>query len=142
MNLSKGTILLAVIVAMPAVTSCQHDTEILWKQMRKQIPLYNPESILIPAGKSSAQVSGAIRRSLLAKKWLLVKNENGRIEASYKKSNYILSTVDIQYDNQAIRINYKESEGLNYDSGTGTIHKSYNETVRGLETVIRGQIRD
>lgn len=75
MNLSKGTILLAVIVAMPAVTSCQHDTEILWKQMRKQIPVYNPESILIPAGKSSAQVSGAIRRSLLAKKWLLVKEE-------------------------------------------------------------------
>lgn len=135
MSLSKGKILLAVVVAMSTVTAC---TGTPWKQF----PLYNPEPVLIPAGKSAAQVSGAIRRSLLAKKWLLVKNEDGHIEANYKKSKEIRATVDIRYDNQSVRINYKESEGLYFDSGAGTIHKSYNEAVRGLETVIRGQIRD
>lgn len=135
MSLSKGTIFLAVVFAMSAVTSCTGTP-------RKQPALYNPEPVLIPAGKSAAQVGGAIRRSLLAKKWLLVKNEDGHIEANYKKSKEIRATVDIRYDNQSIRIDYKESEGLHFDSGAGTIHKSYNEAVRGLETVIRGQIRD
>jgi len=134
----KSALFSLVFLAMSVTTACQHGTGV----SRNQAPIYTPEPILIPAGKSPAQVNSAIRRSLLAKQWQLLKNGNGHIEASYKKSRDWRATVDIQYDNRSIRIHYKDSEGLNYDSATGTIHKKYAETVRGLETVMRGQIGD
>lgn len=108
----------------------------------KLVPLYNPQPILIPAGKNPQQVSGAIRRSLLAKDWKILNTEKGRFEARYNRSSSWRATVYIQYDSESIRITYKDSEGLNYNSDTGMIHKTYVGIVRDLEKVIQGQIRN
>jgi hypothetical protein len=105
-------------------------------------PVYNPLPILIPAGKSPQQVSGAIRRSLLAKEWQIQNAEKGRIEARYNSPKLWHATVDIQYDSESIRMTYKDSKGLKYNSGTGMIHKMYAGAVRDLEKVIQGQIRN
>ena len=134
----KATV--ATIALMAAVTFFGHTAHA--DVFSKLEPVYNPQPILIPAGKSLQQVSGAIRRSLLAKDWQILNIKEGRLEARYNRSSSWSATVYIQYDSQSIRITYKDSEGLNYNSDTGMIHKTYVGIVRDLEKVIQGQIRN
>jgi hypothetical protein len=128
----------AAIIIAAASTGCQSGSGM----PRNQSPLYIPEPIVVPAGMTLKEVNGAVRRSLLAKNWLVQKNENNHIEASYRKSKDWSIAIVVQYDIQSIRINYKDSNGLNYDTNTGSIHKRYTEMVGDLEKVIRGQVRE
>lgn len=141
----KATV--TTIVLMAAVTFFGHTAHAdafskLENVFSKLEPVYNPQPILIPTGKSPQQISGAIRRSLLAKDWQILNTEKGRLEARYSRSSSWLATVYIQYDSQSIRITYKDSEGLKYNSDTGMIHRTYAGTVRDLEKVIQGQMRN
>lgn len=141
----KATV--TTIALMAAVTFFGHNAHAdafskLEHVFTKLEPVYNPLPILIPAGKSPQQVSGAIRRSLLAKEWQILNAEKGRVEARYNSPKLWRATVDIRYDSESIRMTYKDSDGLKYNSDSGVIHKMYAVAVRDLEKIIQGQIRN
>lgn len=104
-------------------------------------PLFTPEPIEVPAGKSADEVKNAVRRALLQRNWRVKEIARGHVEAKYSKAGRRgvehVATVDIQYDTKNIRIAYKDSQELNYDKDANEIHPTYNKWVRNLEKDIR-----
>jgi len=103
-------------------------------------PIYTPEPIQVPAGKSTADVQKAIKKACFDKGWESREVGPGHIQAKYTKQNKYTAVVDIKYDAKAVRISYKDSENLNYDAGQKIIHKTYNNWVHYLERNIRADL--
>lgn len=109
----------------------------------RSAPLYNPEPISVPAGKSLEQVKTAIRSALLSRGW----------EGTAASANHIVGTlhvrkhtavIDIHYDTKEIKISYKDSNQLNYEMKDNKpfIHPNYNGWIQKLEKDIRVKISD
>lgn len=103
----------------------------------KHEPLYTPEEIQVPGGKSSEDVKKIMMNALLQKGWEVREAGPGRIQGMYTKSSKHTAVIDIHYDARAIRINYSDSENLNYNKNNNTIHGAYNKWVRNAEKYIR-----
>jgi hypothetical protein len=106
----------------------------------KHDPIYTPQPIQVPAGKGVGDVKNVIRKALFDKNWEVRETGAGHIQGMYTKSGKRGShtaVIDIQYDAKAIRINYKDSENLNYNKEGNTIHGTYNSWVRNVEKNIR-----
>jgi hypothetical protein len=104
-------------------------------------PLYQPEAVPVPLGKSTEQLRQVIHKVTKDKHWEVRDVGTGHIEARYfKKSrrNQVTSAVvDFHFDSRAIRIRYRESEGLDHNPKDGTISSTYNQWVRTFEKRLR-----
>jgi len=100
--------------------------------------VYNPEPIAVPPGKSLEQVKSAIHRGLVEKGFVYKDIGPNQVQGKYtrpsKKGDYV-AVFDVKYDTTSVRISYKNSENLNYDSGN--IHPTYNKWIHTAENYIR-----
>jgi len=108
------------------------------------VPIYKPDPIAVPAGKGVDQVKRAIRKAGFDKGWEVREIGAGHMQAKYSKPGrkglVHVAVVDIRYDAKKIRIVYKNSQDLDYDAGSGTIHKTYNRWIQYLEKNIRANL--
>lgn len=101
--------------------------------------------LLVPETKLSGaydvdQVHEAITGGLLAKGWSVESEEPGRIMASVTSGGHS-ATVRIDYDSAGWTIAHeRSSEGLRFDPDRPSIHKRYNNWVKGLDGVIRQKL--
>lgn len=84
---------------------------------------------------SQKDVYKSIIRAATQRGWDVKKVKDGVIDATYAKREFSV-TVTVTYSANSYDINYKESEGLKYDSEAQTIHKNYNSWVRNLRQSI------
>jgi hypothetical protein len=106
-------------------------------------PMYKPEPIQVPAGKSAEAVKKAIRKALFDKGWETREIGPGHLQGKHTKSGkdkMHVAVVDVRFDAKNVRIGYKDSKELNYDAGAGVIHKTYNNWIRYLEKNIRANL--
>jgi hypothetical protein len=107
-------------------------------------PLYTPEPIQVPAGKSAEAVKKAVRKALFDKGWETHEIGPGHFQAKHTKSGgkgrMHVAVLDVRFNTQSVRIGYKDSQELNYDKAAGVIHKTYNNWVRNLERNIRANL--
>jgi len=106
-------------------------------------PLYKPEPIEVPAGKSADDVKKAVRKALFEKDWEVREIGPGHLQGKHTKTSRgksHVAVVDVRFDTKSVRISYKDSEELNYDAGAGIIHKTYNNWARNLEKNIRSNL--
>ena len=106
-------------------------------------PIYTPDPIEIPAGKSGEEVKLGIRKALFSLDFKTKEIGPGQLEATHIKNSrdrVHTAVLSIQYDSKTVRIRYKDSKDLNYNSKTGEIHGTYNRWVRNVEKRIRGNL--
>lgn len=106
-------------------------------------PIYNPEPIPVPAGKSMEEVKKAVRKALFDKDWEARDIGPGHVQGKHTKTDRKASytaVVDVKFDTKTVRISYKDSENLNYDAGSQTIHNIYNGWAKNLERNIRSNL--
>lgn len=106
-------------------------------------PLYTPEPIQVPAGKSAEAVKKAVRKAFFDKGWDARDIGPGHLQGKHTKSGKKEShtaIVDVKFDTKTVRIGYKSSENLNYNKEDGSIHKTYNGWVKYLEKNIRANL--
>ena len=106
-------------------------------------PLYTPEPIQVPAGRSAEAVKKAVRKALFDKGWEARDIGPGHLQGKHTKSGKKEShtaIVDVKFDTKTVRIGYKSSENLNYSKEDGSIHKTYNSWVKYLEKNIRANL--
>lgn len=121
---------LAALVAAPA-------------QAGKNDPLYTPEPIPVPAGKSGEEVKKAVKKALFDKGWEARDVAAGHVQAKYTKSgkrDSYTAVIDVKFDSKTVRISYRDSENLNYNKENGTIHGTYNRWVRNVEKNVRSNL--
>lgn len=107
-------------------------------------PLYTPEPIQVPAGKSAEDVKKAVRKALFDKAWEIREigpgHQQGKHTKSGGKGKLHVAVVDVRFDAKSVRIVYKDSQELNYDKESGVIHKTYNGWAKNLEKNIRANL--
>jgi hypothetical protein len=107
-------------------------------------PIYTPEPIQVPAGKSAEEVKKAVRKALFDKDWEIREIGPGHLQGKHTKSGgkdkLHVAVLDVRFDTKSVRIGYKDSQELNYDKASGAIHKTYNNWVRNLEKNIRANL--
>lgn len=105
--------------------------------------IYEPE-IEVPAGKNLSDVKSAIRKAFFARDWRAKDLGANEMQGSHTKSGRKgvehKAIVLVKYDNKTVKIQYKNSEELNYDAETKKIHSSYNKWVKNLEKDIRANL--
>jgi hypothetical protein len=99
--------------------------------------LVDPDPIAIPAGLSSEQVTNDIKRALVARGWVVSKEEPGRIDATLNLRAHV-ARIAITHGDGQVRVAYVSSENLKYrvKNGQRTIHKNYLSWVNNLVTDI------
>jgi hypothetical protein len=106
-------------------------------------PLYTPEPIQVPAGKSTEEVKKAVRKALFDKDWEIREIGPGHLQGKHTKSGkgkLHVAVLEVRFDTKSVRIGYKDSQELNYDKASGVIHKTYNNWARNLEKGIRANL--
>ena len=112
-------------------------------QAGKHDPLYTPEPIQVPAGKSSEEVKKAVKKALFDKGWDSREIGPGHVQGKYTKSGKggsYTAVIDVKFDTKTVRITYRDSENLNYDKGDNTIYSTYNKWVRNVERNVRANL--
>ena len=112
-------------------------------QAGKLQPLYTPEPIDIPAGKSAEEIKTGIRKALFNLDFKTKEIAPGHLEATHvkhSKDKEHTAVLTIKYNAKVVRITYKDSKDLNYDPAAGEIHATYNRWVRNVEKSIRGNL--
>lgn len=109
----------------------------------KNDPLYTPEPIQVPAGKSGDDVKKAVKKALFDKGWDSRDVGSGHVQAKYTKTGKREShtaVIDVKFDSKTVRIGYRDSENLNYNKEKGTVHGTYNRWVRNVEKNVRANL--
>ena len=112
-------------------------------QAAKTQPLYNPDPIEVPAGKSAEQVRMAVRKALIRYDFSIKEIGPGHVEGKHVKHSKSLehtAVVTVKYDTRSVRITYKDSKDLNYDASKQVIHGTYNRWIRNLEKYTRAYL--
>lgn len=104
-------------------------------------PLQDPDPVMVPAGLSPDAVAKAIRLGSVKRGWMITRDDPGRMEATLHVRVHTVK-VGIDYDTQAVRIQYISSENMEYAEKNGQqhIHGNYNKWVRNLAVDISGQL--
>ena len=106
-------------------------------------PIYTPEAIQVPSGKNAEDVKKAVRKALFDKGWDTREIGPGHLQGKHSKTGKgrtHVAVVDVRFDSKSVRIGYKDSQELNYDKESNSIHKTYNGWVRNLERNIRANL--
>lgn len=112
-------------------------------QAGKIQPIYTPDPIEVPAGKSTEEVKMVIRKALFDLDFKTKEVAPGHLEATHvkrSKDKEHTAVLTIKYDAKMVRIAYKDSKDLNYDQAAGEIHGTYNRWVKNVEKRIRGNL--
>jgi hypothetical protein len=106
-------------------------------------PIYTPDPIEVPAGKSANDVKSAVRKALTGLDFQVKDMGPGHMEATHVKHSRDMAhtaVLTIKYDTKAVHISYKDSKDLNYDQAKGEIHGTYNRWVQNVEKRIRSEL--
>ena len=106
-------------------------------------PIYTPDPIEVPAGKSVEDVKKSLRKALFSLDFKTKDIGPGHLEATHVKNSKDMvhtAVLTIKYDNKTVRISYKDSKDLNYDQTKGEIHGTYNRWVHNVEKRIRSDL--
>lgn len=106
-------------------------------------PIYTPDPIEVPAGKSAEDVKQAIRKALFSLDFKTKDIGPGHLEATHVKNSKDLvhtAVLTIKYNSKTVHISYKDSKDLNYDQAKGEIHGTYNRWVHNVEKRIRSDL--
>ena len=104
----------------------------------KAQPLYNPAPVPIPKTFSKSETPSKIRAALFRRGWNIDREAPGEIFASISRSRHT-ARIKISYDNKNARVEYLDSENLNYSvkDGEQRIHSRYNIWLRNVEHDLR-----
>ncbi|HET7930296.1 MAG TPA: hypothetical protein VFL63_02765 [Rhodanobacteraceae bacterium] len=107
----------------------------------RQVPLVDPQPILVPANVSQAHVKQVIGTALSARGWRIVKNVPGEIDAVYDPRDFSV-TIAVHYNTKQIQINYVTSNNLRYEvkNGVRYIHTNYQSWIKNLVTDISNSL--
>jgi hypothetical protein len=103
-------------------------------------PMYIPAPIEVPAGKSVEEVKRSVRKALFDEEFQTREIGPGEVQGKRTKSGKngaYSAVVSVTYDSRTVRIVYKDSENLRYDSKNQTIHGTYNRWARNIEKRVR-----
>jgi hypothetical protein len=89
-------------------------------------------------GVTLDEVGKAIVRAGATIGFQMIMNRPGLITGTYSPRGDFTAVVEVKYSTQKYSINYKDSQGLNYD-GTN-IHRNYNNWVLNLDRNIKTQL--
>jgi len=89
---------------------------------------------------SMKQVETAIKKGALRKNWSIKKEKEGLLTARINVRGKHIAIVSIPYTTKGYKIDYKDSQGLNYDASANTIHKNYNKWITHLERNINYEL--
>ena len=104
--------------------------------------LVEPEPIPVPGHLSAKDVSKAIRAGVVERGWVVMKDENGKIDAQLNNRTHVV-VLAIAYDPKQVKITYVSSQNLDYDEKGGVrhIHKKYNQWVQNVVGDISRQLQ-
>ena len=114
-------------------------------QAARTQPLYNPDPIEVPAGKSAEQVKAAVRKAMVRYSFSIKEIGPGHVEGKHVKHSKSMehtAVVTVKYDTKSVRITYKDSKDLNYDASKQMIHGTYNRWIRNLEKYTRAYLEE
>jgi hypothetical protein len=97
-------------------------------------PVYVPDPIQVPCTLTMQKIRSVVRVGVLGRGWTVKEPGDGVVEARLDKDRYVV-IVTITYDPKAVRIQYKDSENLEYE-GSGaaaTIKRGYNNWIKNIE---------
>jgi hypothetical protein len=99
----------------------------------RQVPLTDPEPVVVPAGLKIEQVTKAIKAALVGRTWAVTSEEPGHIVSTLKLREH-MAKIDIVYDLQTIRIKYLDSGELLFaeKKGQRMIHHNYLNWIQNL----------
>ena len=103
--------------------------------------IYNIDNSNTIASKTSMkQVETAIKKGALRKNWSVKKEKEGLLTATVNVRGRHIAVVSISYNTKGYKIDYKDSQGLDYDASANTIHKNYNKWISNLERNINYEL--
>jgi hypothetical protein len=97
--------------------------------------IYIPAPIQVPCDMSVEKVRASVRAGVLSRGWIPKDMGTGEVEATLDKKGRYLVVIAIHYDVKSVKIEYKSSEGLDYE-GSGAeakIKRGYNSWIRNIE---------
>lgn len=102
----------------------------------RTVPLRNPSFEVQSKGPS--QVQTAIKKALQNRRWVLLSEQPGVINARYSRGAKHQATIRIRYDKSKVDVTLVDSQNLQQGSGEGgaVIHKTYDNWIRNLENDI------
>lgn len=97
------------------------------------VPLVDPPSLTVPQGLSADTVRVAVFTSALRRHWQILDKTPGDVVFRYAPRDFWV-TVSIHYDEHEVRIAYKDSANLEYETlpDGPYIHPNYNRWVNNL----------
>lgn len=104
--------------------------------------LMEPQPIPVPAGLTAKDVSKAIRMGIVQRGWVVLKDENGRVDAVLNLRSHE-TRIAIAYDTSQVKVTYVSSQNLDYEEKKGVrrIHKNYNKWIQNVVSDISRQLQ-
>ena len=99
---------------------------------------FNKMFTLSPCNLTEEQVAKAIITAGISKSWVMRKERPGLIRGQVNVRQH-QAVIDIPYSARDYSINYVSSINLD-DKGKGSIHRSYNRWVLGLNQAIQTEL--
>jgi hypothetical protein len=108
----------------------------------RAVPLVDPAPIPVPAGLSAKDVSRAIGTGIALRKWVVTKDENGKIDAELHLRDHI-ARIAIACSTKLVTPTYVSSDNLEYSEKKGVryIHRNYLNWMKNVETDITNALR-
>ena len=111
---------------------------------RGNVPVENHEAIpaLTAAGKpaSPEQIRAALQAAGSPRGWIIKPVGAGKVLASLDVRSKHQVSADVTLRNGEYSIKYRDSNNMNYDAGSHTIHPKYNMWVDALIRDTRAQL--
>ena len=89
---------------------------------------------------TSKKVEMAIKKGSSKRGWLVKKHKMGLITARNNIRGKHLVIVNISYNKNGYKIDYKDSQNMKYNPSNNTIHKNYNKWIANLERDINYEL--
>lgn len=101
----------------------------------RQVPLNDPDPIMVPAGLQAEAVAKEIKRALIGRNWTITGEQPGQIDSTLNLRAHV-ARIRVEFDAEKVRIHYVSSENLKYEEKKGerVIHKNYQSWINNVVT--------
>jgi hypothetical protein len=99
------------------------------------IPIYNIDKHAISTQKTAEDVYKTIKTAGASLGWIIRKEKEGVATGKLLIRKH-MALIKITYNRDSYSIQYVDSENLDYNKKTNTIHKNYNGWIKNLERTI------